>query len=198
MNEWNWIKGGVALAVVIVAAMVLVKPIGVSTQYVIADAAVWNLFDDQLIGKQVDAQSGKAAYSSSNAYLDKSHGKYAKGADNLANYGFVFVLSMVGGALLSVLTGGPKTRAQDRKAPTVWRERFGSGVGGRYLVAFLSGALVLFGARLAGGCTSGHMISGMTQTALSGYIFAAAVFLAAIPTALLVYRDDGAAGRADS
>lgn len=80
----------------------------------------------------------------------------------------------------------------------MWRERFGSRTGGRYLVAFLSGALVLFGARLAGGCTSGHMISGMTQTALSGYIFAAAVFLAAIPTALLVYRDNGAARRADS
>ncbi|MCX8955661.1 YeeE/YedE thiosulfate transporter family protein, partial [Ruegeria sp. NA] len=50
------------------------------------------------------------------------------------------------------------------------------------------GFVVLYGARLAGGCTSGHMMSGMMQTALSGYIFAAGAFAAAIPTAMLIYR----------
>jgi uncharacterized membrane protein YedE/YeeE len=47
---------------------------------------------------------------------------------------------------------------------------------------------VLYGARLAGGCTSGHMMSGMMQTALSGYIFSAGAFLAGIPTALYLFR----------
>ena len=46
----------------------------------------------------------------------------------------------------------------------------------RYIDAFLGGFLLLFGARLAGGCTSGHIISGMTQLAVSSTIFAAAVF----------------------
>lgn len=46
----------------------------------------------------------------------------------------------------------------------------------RYLDAFIGGFLILFGARLAGGCTSGHIISGMTQLAVSSTIFAAAVF----------------------
>lgn len=32
------------------------------------------------------------------------------------------------------------------------------------------------------------MMSGMMQTALSGYVFAAGAFLAAIPTAMLIYR----------
>lgn len=54
----------------------------------------------------------------------------------------------------------------------------------RPLVAFIGGFLVLFGARMAGGCTSGHVISGMTQMAVSGMLFAAAVFAAGIPTAL--------------
>ena len=46
----------------------------------------------------------------------------------------------------------------------------------RYVDAFAGGFLLLFGARLAGGCTSGHIISGMTQLAVSSTIFAAAVF----------------------
>jgi uncharacterized membrane protein YedE/YeeE len=48
--------------------------------------------------------------------------------------------------------------------------------------------LALYGARLANGCTSGHVLSGMMQTSLSGYMFAAGVFIAGIPTAILLYR----------
>ena len=46
----------------------------------------------------------------------------------------------------------------------------------RYLNTFLGGFLIIFGARLAGGCTSGHIISGMTQLSVSAFIFAAGVF----------------------
>jgi uncharacterized membrane protein YedE/YeeE len=61
----------------------------------------------------------------------------------------------------------------------------------RYLMAFGARFLVLYGARLAGGCTSGHMMSGMMQTALSGYIFSAGAFLIGIPTALYLFRKEG-------
>ena len=47
---------------------------------------------------------------------------------------------------------------------------------------------MLYGARMADGCTSGHMMSGMMQGSISGYIFAACVFAVAIPSALLVGR----------
>jgi uncharacterized membrane protein YedE/YeeE len=53
---------------------------------------------------------------------------------------------------------------------------------------FFAGILVLFGARLAGGCTSGHMMSGMMQTSLSGYLFALGAFAAAVPAAVLLYK----------
>lgn len=56
----------------------------------------------------------------------------------------------------------------------------------RYLTAFGGGFLILFGARLAGGCTSGHIISGLTQLAASAFIFAAAVFGAGMLTARLL------------
>lgn len=56
----------------------------------------------------------------------------------------------------------------------------------RYADAFVGGFLILFGARLAGGCTSGHIISGMSQLAVSSTIFAAAVFAGGIGTAKLL------------
>ena len=56
----------------------------------------------------------------------------------------------------------------------------------RYGPSFLGGFLILFGARMADGCNSGHMMSGMMQGSVSGYIFAAAVFAVAIPTAMII------------
>ena len=41
---------------------------------------------------------------------------------------------------------------------------------------------------MADGCTSGHMISRMMQGSVSGYVFAAAVFATAIPTAIIVKK----------
>ena len=48
---------------------------------------------------------------------------------------------------------------------------------------------MLFGARLAGGCTSGHMMSGMMQTSLSGYLFAIGAFALAVPVAIYLYKE---------
>jgi uncharacterized membrane protein YedE/YeeE len=52
----------------------------------------------------------------------------------------------------------------------------------------------MFGARLAGGCTSGHGISGSLQLALSGWVFFASVFVSGILTALLLFGKENAHG----
>ncbi len=74
--------------------------------------------------------------------------------------------------------------------PEIWRSNFGEVPWKCYLVAFGFGFLVLYGARLAGGCTSGHMMSGMMQSAVSGYIFAADAFMAGIATAILLFAKE--------
>ncbi len=180
-----WHLGGVLLAFAFFLAVFLVKPIGVSTQFVIADAIIWDLFQQDII--VVDEQS-KTGYASPNAYLNKSGGKYAANAANPLNYSFVFVIAMMVGAFTSALLKGDKPSAEQKNMPDVWRGRFGDCNKKRYLVSFLSGFLVLYGARLAGGCTSGHMMSGMMQTALSGYLFALGAFAAAFPIAIIVFR----------
>ena len=72
--------------------------------------------------------------------------------------------------------------------PSVWRERFGPSVGRSLASAFAGGVLIMFGARLAGGCTSGHIISGITQLSISSMIFAVAVFASGIGTAKLIRK----------
>jgi uncharacterized protein len=47
----------------------------------------------------------------------------------------------------------------------------------RIFWSFIGGFILLFGARLAGGCTSGHIISGGMQLAVSSLVFAIFVFL---------------------
>ncbi len=68
-----------------------------------------------------------------------------------------------------------------------WAARFGTGRALRFASAAIGGFFVIFGARLAGGCTSGHVVSGMSQLAVSGMVFAAAVFLAGIPLARALF-----------
>jgi uncharacterized membrane protein YedE/YeeE len=49
----------------------------------------------------------------------------------------------------------------------------------------IGGSLLVFGARLAGGCTSGHGISGMSQLSISSFITVAAMFGGGIGWSLL-------------
>lgn len=180
----SWRTGGVLLGVVFFLAVLLVKPIGVSTQFVIFDAIVGDWVNPDLVIANPDG-----SFTSDNAYLAKSKGKYAANAANPWNYSFVFVLAMMVGAAISAkLRGG--LSATERQMPALWRANFGDSSWKRFAMAFVGGFVVLFGARLAGGCTSGHMMSGMMQTAVSGYLFAAGAFLTAIPVALLMYRKE--------
>ena len=179
----NWKIGGLLLGLVFFAAVLLVKPIGVSIQFVILDGIVGDAVNSELVTKTEEG------YTSTNAYLAKSGGKYAKSVSNPMNYSFIFVLAMVVGGFASTMLRGGLDRAE-RSVPALWRANFGGSAAKRYAAAFVGGFVVLYGARLAGGCTSGHMMSGMMQTALSGYIFAAGAFAAAIPVALMLYRKE--------
>ena len=179
----DWKIGGVLLGGVFFLAVLLEKPIGVSTQFVILDGIIGDVVNSELVTKTEEG------YTSTNAYLAKSGGKYAKSVANPLNYSFIFVLAMMAGAFISTrLRGG--LDAAERGMPEIWRNTYGNSQTKRYLVAFLGGFLVLYGARLAGGCTSGHMMSGMMQTAVSGYLFAAGAFAAAVPVALMMYRKE--------
>ena len=184
-KQWGWKLSGVLLGLIFIITISIVKPIGVSTQFVILDGIIWNQASKNLIVKDDTAKKG---YASSNAYLNKSGGKYAKNIAQPLNYSFVFVIAMFLGGLLAFLTTTKTENATRTNAPKVWKDNHGDSNIKRYLFIFVGGILVLFGARLAGGCSSGHMMSGMMQTSISGYLFAMATFVTAIPVAKILYR----------
>lgn len=183
-RQWSWRVSGAALGIMFLLAVALVKPIGVSTQFVILDGILWDAFSNNVVVENTDG-----SYSSSNAYLNKSGGKYAKNVANPLNYSFVFVISMVLGGFLASKLQSTKDNEESSTIPPVWRNRFGNSPFKRHVTVFIGGALVLIGARLAGGCTSGHMMSGMMQTSLSGYLFAMGAFIVAIPVAIFMYKE---------
>ena len=71
--------------------------------------------------------------------------------------------------------------------PSIWAAAFGPGHWPRLIVAFVGGILLSFGARWAGGCTSGHGISGTMQLALSSWLAVMAFFASGALTAFIKY-----------
>jgi len=67
---------------------------------------------------------------------------------------------------------------------------FGKSVGVHPYNAFLGGFIMVFGARIAGGCTSGHGISGCSHQLIGSLITTASMFIGAIIIAFYAYTND--------
>lgn len=175
----KWLLQAMLLGLSFFVAIFFVKPIGVSTQFSVLSGKLHQVLHDVVSEEDliVEDNSAENGYRSSNAYYDKDGGKIAKSIMHLKNYGMIFFINIFIGAFLGKLFLGQKKDRSSyiEKEPITQKQIWRS---------FISGALILFGARLAGGCTSGHMMSGMMQSSISGFVFALAVFLAAIPVAI--------------
>ena len=101
------------------------------------------------------------------------------------DYGMLFLIGIFLGSLISTLVSH---RFRLEKVPGVWSEYFGPSAAKRMIVAFIGGILTMYGARMAGGCTSGHGISGALQLAVSSWVFFLTMFVAGVITAALVFR----------
>lgn len=102
------------------------------------------------------------------------------------DYGVLFLVGIFLGGFVSALTSHT---FKWEKVPRVWREYFGRSATKRFVVAFFGGALVLYGARMAGGCTSGHGLSGGLQLALSSWVFLVTMFVVGVLFAALLFRN---------
>jgi uncharacterized membrane protein YedE/YeeE len=92
----------------------------------------------------------------------------------------------VAGAFLAAYSGGELT---GRYLPPLWVARFGEGSEPlRTLCALVGGVVMAFGARMAGGCTSGHGITGTLQLAVSSWISVVCFFIGGVAAATVLYR----------
>lgn len=159
-SRWpQWATLGVLFGLLSAASIALFGPIGVSGTY------------PRFIG--VVLRAATPEYAAANPYLIRM-GKL------LTPETMLVIGLLIGGFVSSRFFSGTRAPAAERVHA---RETTDAR---RYTDAFIGGFLILFGARLAGGCTSGHIISGMTQLAVSSTIFAAAVFAGGIGSAKLI------------
>ena len=114
--------------------------------------------------------------------------KTAEGKAPKIDWEWMLVIGVFIGAWVSAKMGNDR---EERKVPPLWKWRFGPSVGKRFAGAFLGGALMMFGARMAQGCTSGHGISGALQLALSSWIFVFLIFAGGAAAAFALYGKEG-------
>lgn len=166
IRRWSPYVVGAALGVLSwITFLFMGKALGVSTTMVRAVGALEGVVAEQHVRD--------------NAYL----AKYLVGKPAFEWQAALVVMLAVGAFLAAKLARDKRVE----QVPAIWRRRFGPSRLKRYAGAFAGGALLLFGARFAGGCTSGHAISGGLQLALSSWTFLGALFASGIVTAALMY-----------
>jgi len=112
--------------------------------------------------------------------------KYYQDNKPAVDWEVMLVVGAVAGAFLAAWQGGELT---GEWLPAMWEARFGEGSFAlRTVVALVGGVLMAFGARLAGGCTSGHGISGALQLSVGSWIALICFFVGGITTAMLMFR----------
>lgn len=138
----KWMKGAILLALSFFLAIWLVKTVGVSTQFSGLSGMIHTTLNPDALEE--------------NAYYQKDNGKIAEEIQNPINYNFIFVLAIPVGGYLGYHLDSKRREEKEPKSctlkPNIWRT---------YVLPFMGGVLLLFGARMAGGYTSGYMMSGM-------------------------------------
>jgi hypothetical protein len=145
------------------AFLLLDKPIGCSTAFARTSGMIEKLFR----GARVDE---KEYYVKFPAEID---------------WEWMLVVGVFIGAFLSAAASGQLAVAW---TPGRWVSAFGPTPLARWGVALAGGVLMGFGSRWAGGCTSGHGISGALQMAVSSWLAAICFFLGGIAAAMLIFR----------
>ena len=164
-KAWSPYAAGIVIGLLQIPTFLLMDTaLGASSSYVTVAAHVAALFDSNV---------ASVKYLASHMY----------GAKNWWQVAVVVGIAL--GALMSVWLSGARRQA----ISPVWGRTMGTtSLAARAPVAFVAGFIMLFGARIAGGCTSGHGISGMAQLAAGSTVAVAAMFAGGILTATLLLR----------
>ena len=97
---------------------------------------------------------------------------------------FMLVIGIIIGSLLSALLSKDFHWTW---VPDFWAATFGANRVVRILAALVGGILLGFGSRWAGGCTSGHGISGTMQLSVGSWISAICFFIGGIAMAYFLF-----------
>ncbi|MCL4765146.1 MAG: YeeE/YedE family protein [Hyphomicrobiaceae bacterium] len=164
-KAWSPYVAGVIIGLLQIPTFLLMQTaLGASSSYVTVGAHIASWFDPGV---------GQVKYLASHLWGAKNWWQVA------------VVVGIAAGAFLSMRISGARRHA----ISPVWARAMGTPtLAARAPLAFIGGFIMLVGARIAGGCTSGHGISGMAQLAAGSTLAVAAMFTGGILTAMLLMR----------
>lgn len=164
-KAWSPYAAGVLIGLLQIPTFLFMNTaLGASSSFVMVAAHIASFFDPAVVGMKYFA----------------SHMSGAKNWWQVAIVGGIAI-----GAFLSMRLSG----ARRQSISPVWARTMGvRSLAVRAPIAFVAGFVMLFGARIAGGCTSGHGISGIAQLSAGSTLAVAAMFAGGILTALLLKR----------
>ena len=163
-TNWSPYASGIGIGILSwLSFLISGKPIATSTTFARAGGMIENLIT-----------GGKA-----------EQRPYFKKIKLALNWQWMLVVGVVLGSFLSAIISGDFQIGV--WVPSLWASAFGDSVLLRVLVAVAGGIILGFGARFAGGCTSGHGISGTLQLAVSSWVSAISFFIGGIITAHIIF-----------
>lgn len=166
---WSPYLAGAGIGILVCLAFLLSnRPIGCSSGYVKAGGLI-----EQLVSRR---------------HVEKK--EYFREFVPDIDWAFMIIPGIVIGAFISSILSG---QFHLLVVPATWSATFGNTPVLRLAVAITGGALLGFGARWAGGCTSGHGISGSIQLSLASIITAACFFAGGIGMAMFLFYIIGGA-----
>jgi uncharacterized protein len=165
-KAWSPYAAGIVIGLLQIPAFLIIETaLGASSSYVTVGALVTSWVDPSIL---------KIGYAANHV---------AATAKNW--WQVALVVGVAIGAFLSMKISG----ARRQPISPIWQRALGSASPTRrYAVAFAGGFLMLLGARIADGCTSGHGLSGMAQLAVGSTVAVAAMFAGGIAAAMLLLR----------
>jgi uncharacterized membrane protein YedE/YeeE len=165
-KAWSPYAAGVAIGLLQIPAFLLIETaLGASSSYVTIGGLIASLVDPGAL--KIDYIARHVAATGKNWWQ------------------VALVVGIALGAFFSMKLSG----ARRKPISPIWARALGSASPARrYAVAFVAGFLMLFGARIADGCTSGHGLSGTAQLAAGSMVAVAAMFAGGIVTALVALR----------
>ncbi len=165
-KAWSPYVAGIVIGLLQVPAFLLAETaLGASSSYVTVADWIVSWADPQLL--KID-------------YAAKHVALTAKNWWQVALVGGIAI-----GAFLSMKLSGARRAA----ISPIWKRALGTASPmKRYALAFNAGFLMLLGARIADGCTSGHGLSGLAQLSVGSTVAVAAMFAGGILAANLLLR----------
>ena len=163
LQRWSPYIVGILIGLLNLGALLVSKkPLGASTSFMKLGG---------IILKNADKNKVKG-----NAYYEKYELKL--------DWGIMLLIGVVLGALTSSLLSGDFRLTA---VPAMWAKEVSGSVILRFIAALGGGIFLGIGARWAGGCTSGHGISGTSLLSPISWVAAIAFFVGGIASAFMIH-----------